>query len=397
MGALPSMKLPTALSLAVTALLLLSGGTYSASLPPCDFPAIFNFGDSNSDTGGLSAAFGPAPPPNGETFFGMPVGRYCDGRLVVDFIAEGLGLAYPNAYLDSVGSNFSHGANFATAGSCIRRQNATLFQSGFSPFSLDVQSWQFSQFVSRSQLARKPGTGLLPRAEYFSRALYTFDIGQNDLTSGYFANKTTEEVLASIPDILDKFVIAIKSVYGGGGRYFWIHNTGPFGCLPYVLERLPVMAAQVDRAGCAAPFNAVARAFNAQLKETVRLLRRDLPLAAFTYVDVYSAKYTLLSQASKYGFKRPLVSCCGHGGKYNYNRNHGCGSKVVVNGTAAVLGKSCDDPSERIIWDGVHYTEAANKWVFDRIADGHFSDPPLPVAMACHHRAPAPPQSAAGP
>lgn len=52
----------------------------------CNFPAIFNFGDSNSDTGGLSAAFGQAPPPNGETFFHAPAGRFCDGRLLIDFI-----------------------------------------------------------------------------------------------------------------------------------------------------------------------------------------------------------------------------------------------------------------------------------------------------------------------
>lgn len=53
---------------------------------PCHFPAIFNFGDSNSDTGGLSAAFGQAPPPNGFSYFGGPAGRYSDGRLVIDFI-----------------------------------------------------------------------------------------------------------------------------------------------------------------------------------------------------------------------------------------------------------------------------------------------------------------------
>ncbi|KAL9369643.1 hypothetical protein Peur_040842 [Populus x canadensis] len=28
----------------------------------CEFPAIFNFGDSNSDTGGLAASFTPPPP-----------------------------------------------------------------------------------------------------------------------------------------------------------------------------------------------------------------------------------------------------------------------------------------------------------------------------------------------
>ncbi|KAF2608725.1 hypothetical protein F2Q68_00046052 [Brassica cretica] len=52
----------------------------------CHFPAIFNFGASNSDTGGLSAAFGQAGPPHGSSFFGSPAGRYCDGRLVIDFI-----------------------------------------------------------------------------------------------------------------------------------------------------------------------------------------------------------------------------------------------------------------------------------------------------------------------
>jgi hypothetical protein len=54
----------------------------------CNFPAIYNFGDSNSDTGGISAAFAALHPPNGETFFGHPSGRYCDGRLIIDFIGK---------------------------------------------------------------------------------------------------------------------------------------------------------------------------------------------------------------------------------------------------------------------------------------------------------------------
>lgn len=87
------------------------------------------------------------------------------------------------------------------------------------------------------------------------------------------------------------------------------------------------------------------------------------------------------------GFKEPLVACCGHGGKYNYNDKVGCGGYIYVNGTAVLIGKSCEDPSVKINWDGVHYTEAANKWVFDRIVDGSFSDPPIPVKMACNREA----------
>jgi len=68
------------------------------------------------------------------------------------FAAERLGLPYLSAYLNSLGSNFRHGANFATGGSTIRRQNETIFQYGISPFSLDMQIAQFDQFKARSAL-----------------------------------------------------------------------------------------------------------------------------------------------------------------------------------------------------------------------------------------------------
>lgn len=56
--------------------------------PACNIPAIYNFGDSNSDTGGIAAAFYPPGPPSGETFFKRPVGRASDGRLIIDFIGK---------------------------------------------------------------------------------------------------------------------------------------------------------------------------------------------------------------------------------------------------------------------------------------------------------------------
>ncbi|KAI3945319.1 hypothetical protein MKW92_043893 [Papaver armeniacum] len=55
-------------------------------LKTCNFPAVFIFGDSTLDAGGISAAFYAIGTPNGETVFGKPSGRACDGRLVVDFM-----------------------------------------------------------------------------------------------------------------------------------------------------------------------------------------------------------------------------------------------------------------------------------------------------------------------
>lgn len=93
----------------------------------------------------------------------------------------------------------------------------------------------------------------------------------------------------------------MQYVYGQGGRYFWIHNTGPFGCLAYVLDRIPVSPTEIDRAGCAIPYNEVAQYFNHKLKEAVVQLRKELPSAAITYVDVYSVKYSLFSEGPKHG------------------------------------------------------------------------------------------------
>ena len=60
-------------------------------------------------------------------------------------------------------------------------------------------------------------------------------------------------------------------------------------------------AAQMDKFGCAKPFNEVAQYFNRKLKEAVLELREELPKAAITYVDVYAVKYNLISNAQKYG------------------------------------------------------------------------------------------------
>jgi hypothetical protein len=75
--------------------------------------------------------------------------------------------------------------------------------------------------------------------------------------------------------------------------------------------------------------------------------------------------------------EKSVIACCGHGGKYNFNNLARCGATKIVNGEKIVIAKSCKDPSVKIIWDGIHYTEAANKWIFEQIVNGKFSDPPI--------------------
>ncbi len=52
-------------------------------------PILINFGDSNSDNGGVLAGTGlPIGLPHGITFFHRGTGRLGDGRLVIDFFCE---------------------------------------------------------------------------------------------------------------------------------------------------------------------------------------------------------------------------------------------------------------------------------------------------------------------
>ncbi|XP_019176661.1 PREDICTED: GDSL esterase/lipase At3g27950-like [Ipomoea nil] len=338
-------------------------------------PAIFNFGDSNSDTGSWSAAFGPFPPPNGVTFFGKPSGRASDGRLIIDFIAEKLGLPYLSAFLDSIGSNFRQGANFAVSGATIQQSNGKMYDANFNPLSLGIQLSQFQQLRARTaefyeQAKDEDGKcKVLPEEDEFSRGLYTMDMGQNDLHY-FLTSMTEEEAKESISSVIDKFAMVLEKLHQLGARAFWIHNTGPIGCLPFfAIDDDPQKPETTDQNGCVEAYNEVAREFNKQLKERVYKLRDQLQSSRITYVDIYSAKYDLISKAAAYGFSNPLGYCCGQ------SHDLPCWQDVRVNG-------SCNNPSEYISWDGIHYTEAANRWVADRIADGLYSDPQTRVIEA---------------
>lgn len=63
-------------------------GDNNYSSKNCVYPAIYNFGDSNSDTGAGYAAFYAANPPNGMNLFKNIPGRFSDGRVIVDFISK---------------------------------------------------------------------------------------------------------------------------------------------------------------------------------------------------------------------------------------------------------------------------------------------------------------------
>ncbi|KAH9625356.1 hypothetical protein KSS87_015185, partial [Heliosperma pusillum] len=330
------------------------------------FSAIFNFGDSYSDTGSASATFDRIPYPCGMTFFGKPSGRLCDGRLVIDFLAEKLGLPYLSSYLDAMEAEFKYGANFAVSGSTIKPVDGELYAQAANPLSLDIQLLQFRQFKQRvDELYKQDGTSMLksrvPKPKVFSKALYTIDIGSNDII--LLNDNSQDQAYNLLPELVNYISQAIEKLHQLGARSFLIHNIGPLGCLPNSIENSNSYPEKLDESGCVKFYNEMSQEFNRLLKEKVSELRIKFQDSSLFYVDMFSAKYTLIRDANQYGFTDPLGYCCKDCKKYYIP----LWMKHISNTTANY--KACNGPSKYVSWDGLHFTEAANHWLANRIFD----------------------------
>ncbi|KAJ4828303.1 hypothetical protein Tsubulata_007826 [Turnera subulata] len=346
--------------------------TSVAASPPCkNPPIIFNFGDSNSDTGGLVAGLGfPVNLPNGRTFFRRTTGRLSDGRLIIDFLCQSLNASLLSPYLDSLGgSRFTNGANFAIVGS------STLPK--YVPFALNIQVMQFLHFKARTLeliTTNVAGSRHYINDEGFRNALYMIDIGQNDIADSFSKNNLSyAQVIKRIPSVIAEIQDAVKALYDQGGRKFWIHNTGPLGCLPQKLAL--VQNKDLDPNGCISSYNDAAKFFNEGLRRLCERMRSQLTDATIVYVDIFSIKYDLIANAKKHGFNSPLMACCGSGGPpYNYNSKVTCGQPGY---------QVCLEGSRFISWDGIHYTEAANRMAASKILSTAYSSPPTTFDSFC--------------
>ncbi|GJZ86150.1 GDSL esterase/lipase-like protein [Tanacetum coccineum] len=139
------------------------------------YTSIISFGDSLADTGNakqhaiyenveLHSMFSPY----GETYFHNPTGRCSNGRLIIDFIAESLGLPFIPPYVGGDGNavDFGQGVNYAVA-------SATALEASFheargysvpNNASLRVQLEWFKQSLSSicptlSEINRDAPTG----------------------------------------------------------------------------------------------------------------------------------------------------------------------------------------------------------------------------------------------
>ncbi|XP_043709155.1 GDSL esterase/lipase At4g01130 [Telopea speciosissima] len=358
----------------------------SFSESKCDeFSAIFNFGDSNSDTGGFWAAFPAQSGPFGMTYFKKPAGRASDGRLIIDFLAQALGIPFLSPYLQSIGSDFRHGANFATLASTVLLPNTSLFVTGISPFSLAIQLNQMKEFkvrVDELYSTDAPVSVHLPSPDVFGKSLYTFYIGQNDFTSN-LAAIGIEGVKHYLPQVTTQIAGTIQELYELGGRTFFVLNLAPIGCYPAFIVELPHNSSDLDMYGCMVSYNNAVSDYNNMLRDTLRQTREALPNASIVYVDIHSIMLELFRHPTLHGLMYGTKACCGYGGgAYNFNPKVYCGNRKEINGSIATAS-ACDDPHNYVSWDGIHATDATNKLVTWAILNGSYFEPPFPIYEIC--------------
>ncbi|GJN40619.1 hypothetical protein PR202_gb29863 [Eleusine coracana subsp. coracana] len=258
-------------------------------------------------------------------------------------------------------ADFRRGVNFAVGGATALDLEffASRRLKTFVPVSLRNQTSWFSNVLQHL------GSVEEQRKAVASSLFIVGEIGINDYLVALSGNRTVTEIENAF---LPRVILAIRSVLtdviAAGAHAVTVPGMIPLGCEPQLLAQYQgagvVMNAaerhDPESAGCIARLNGLAELHNRALNRMLVGLRRAHPGTAIVYADLYRAVTDLVVSPRKYGFRdMPLAACCGGGGgQYNFDAAAFCGAP----GTSA-----CTDPSEFVSWDGVHFTEAANRRV----------------------------------
>ncbi|XP_051182215.1 GDSL esterase/lipase At5g45910 [Lolium perenne] len=352
------MKLLSILSL----LLLASVQPAISSLRRYD--AIFNFGDSFSDTGNNIVVYAEnslpnpaAQPPYGMTFFGRPTGRNSNGRLIIDFVAKRLRLPLVPPFLSHNGS-FSQGANFAVSGATAL--NVSFFKDIpiASQIALNTtSSVQLQWFESLKPSLCSPAPECPPT--FFHKSLFFVgEFGFNDYSFSLLG-KTMPQVRSSVPDVVRSIAEATEGLIEHGAKTLIVPGIPPLGCSPPNLElfRSDDPTSYEPRTRCLKEFNELAVHHNSLLQEALENVQTNYPNALVIYADFFTPIIKMVESPWKFGLTTDVLKCCcGGGGEYNFNLSAGCGMPGAT---------VCQDPSEYLFWDG-HFTEATYRYIARR-------------------------------
>ncbi|KAH1214693.1 GDSL esterase/lipase EXL3 [Glycine max] len=314
-----------------------------AKLPPnaSSVPAVLAFGDSIVDPGNnnnIKTLIKCNFPPYGKDFQGgNPTGRFCNGKIPSDLIAEQLGIKeYLPAYLDPnlKSSDLVTGVCFASGASGYDPLTPKIT----SVLSLSTQLDMFREYIGKLK-----GIVGESRTNYIlSNSLYLVVAGSDDIANTYFVAHA-RILQYDIPSYTDLMVNSasnfVKELYNLGARRVAVLGAPPIGCVPS--QR--TLAGGLTRK-CSEKYNYAARLFNSKLSKELDSLGHNLSDTRIVYIDVYTPLLDIIENYQKYGYKVMDRGCCGTG-------------KLEVAVLCNPLDATCSNASEYVFWDSYHPTE----------------------------------------
>ncbi|KAK4481400.1 hypothetical protein RD792_012290 [Penstemon davidsonii] len=273
-------------------------------------PAVIVFGDSIVDTGNnnnMKTIFKVNYPPYGQDFMGgKPTGRFSDGKVPSDLIAEELGIkALVPAYFDPAlqAQDLLTGVNFASGGAGYDPLTSDLA----SVLSLSDQLEMFKDYITKlKQIAGEERTSSI-----LSKSIFLLVTGSNDIINTYFGTplRKSNYDISSYTDLLVSYGSSfLQDLYKLGARRIAVFGLPPLGCLPS--QRTLKGGAERE---CVEIYNQVADLFNKKLSIELNSINSQFPDARVKYIDIYNLPLDIIHNPQKYGFRISNKGCCGTG------------------------------------------------------------------------------------
>ncbi|PNT76528.1 GDSL esterase/lipase At1g28600 [Brachypodium distachyon] len=338
------------------------------------YNAMFNLGDSTSDTGNLcpdgrlllTGVFGIfARPPYGNTYFGKPTCLCSDGRVNVDFLSQALGLPFLTPSL-AHGKDFRQGANMAIVGGTARDYDT----SAYTGYDVNLNGSMKNQMEALQRLL--PSICGTPQncKDYLAKSLFVFQLGENDYSLQLINGATVDEASKNMPIIVSTITSGVEKLITLGAVHIVVSNIAPLGCYPmYLFIFQSSNKSDYDENGCLRNYNILFNRHNALLRISLSKLQKKHRRIRIMYADLASHFYHIVLDPRKFGFKTVLTSCCGKADSPNgFDLEALCG----MDGASV-----CHEPWGHLTWDGMHPSDAANERVANGWLNGPYSQPPI--------------------
>ncbi|CAH2042389.1 unnamed protein product [Thlaspi arvense] len=96
-------------------------------------------------------------------------------------------------------------------------------------------------------------------------------------------------------------LLLLFTLYDEGARNFWIHNTGPLGCLAQNVAKFGTDPSKRDELRWVSTHQQAARLLNLHLHALCKKLQGNYTDPNVPYVDIFAIKSNLIANYSRYG------------------------------------------------------------------------------------------------